>query len=71
MQLDTFEEIDGTRYLYDAAKPGEKYEVVVLLDGKGDDTEDEDDAAGGVVKIAEECYKIFAFPGHPAIPPSH
>lgn len=61
--LDTFDEVDGVNYLWASAVPEKKYEVVALLDCTGDETDDPDLASGGVVKIGEENYMVFTFPG--------
>lgn len=60
-RLDTFDTIDGKHYLWNANSPDKKYEVVNLLNHSGDDTDDPDDAAGGVVKLGEESYTVFTF----------
>lgn len=58
---DTFDTIDGKHWLYAEANPERKCEVVTLLDYLGEETDDPEEAAGGVVKIAEECYTVFSF----------
>lgn len=60
-RLDTFDTIDGKHWLWLASAPEKKYEVVSLLDHSGEETDDPDFAAGGVVKLAEECFTIFEF----------
>lgn len=61
IKADTFDRIDGKMWLYNSENPKQRYEVVSLLDSFGDDTDDEEIAAGGVVKIAEEHFRIFHF----------
>lgn len=56
---DTFDTIDGKHYLFAAATPENRREVVALLDYSGDETDDPEEAAGGVVKITEGCYTTF------------
>lgn len=56
---DTFDTIDGQNVLYNSRSPEKKYEVVALLDSSGEDTDDPEEAAGGVVKLADECFTIF------------
>lgn len=60
-RLDTFDTIDGTHYLYAADKPDQRYEVVSLLDRDGEDVDDPEDAAGGVVKLGESSFTTFMF----------
>ena len=60
-RLDTFDTIDGKHFLWAAADPEKRYEVVALLDAAGDDTDDPEDAAGGVVKLGEESFTVFNF----------
>jgi len=49
-------------YLFSSAAPDEKFRVTNLMGRNGDDTEDLEDAYGGVVKIREDCYMVFTFP---------
>lgn len=58
---DTFEEIDGKLWLFNSKAPARKCEVTNLLDADGDETDDPEIAVGGVVKIADGCYKVFTF----------
>lgn len=56
---DTFDTIDGKNVLYNSRYPDRHYEVVSLLDRRGDEVTDPEEAAGGVVKLAEECFTTF------------
>lgn len=58
---DMFDTIDGKHVLWNSKNSDHKYEVVSLLDHSGDETDDPDDAAGGVVKLADECFTTFTF----------
>jgi len=58
---DMFDTIDGKNVLWNSRNPYRKYEVVSLLDHAGDETDDPDEAAGGVVKFADECFVTFTF----------
>lgn len=60
---DTYDVIDGKRVVYNSAAPDRKCEVTNLLDADGDETEDEDAAVLGVVKIADGCFTIFYLTG--------
>lgn len=60
-RLDTFEDIDGRNWLYAKANPEKRYEVVALLDRSGDETDDVEEAAGGVVKLGENSFTTFTF----------
>ncbi len=60
-RLDTFEDIDGKNWLYAKAAPDKKYEVVALLDIGGDETDDVELAAGGVVQLGESSFTTFMF----------
>lgn len=62
LNLDMYEIILGVRVAWDSKNPDDKYPVVTLLDGEGEDTEDEEKAVGGVIKLEEESFTIFAFP---------
>ncbi len=57
--VDTFDTIDGKHVLYNSRSPSKHYEVVSLLDHCGEETDDPEEAAGGVVKLADECFTIF------------
>lgn len=59
--LDTFETIEGKHYLSNARYPDKRYEVVSLLDRSGNDTDDPEDAAGGVVQFGQESFGVFTF----------
>lgn len=56
---DEFDTIDGKHYVYNKLTPDNRREVVSLLDFCGEETNDPEEAAGGVVKIAEECFVVF------------
>jgi hypothetical protein len=60
-RLDTFDTVDGKHFLYAADKPDRRYEVVSLLDSSGDETDDPEDAAGGVVQLGEASFTTFTF----------
>lgn len=57
--VDMFDTIDGKHVLFNSASPDKKYEVVTLLDHCGDETDDPEEATGGVVKLADECFTTF------------
>lgn len=58
---DTFGAVDGRHYVWAAIDPATKFEVVSLLDFGGDETDDPDLAAGGVVKFDESSFSVFTF----------
>lgn len=58
---DTFDTIDGRHVVYSSEAPERKCEVVELLDYSGEPTDDPEEAAGGIVKIAEECFVTFTW----------
>lgn len=60
---DTFDTIDGQHVLYSSRDPERKFKVVALLDRNGDDTDDPEEAAGGVVQLADECFTTFTWGG--------
>ena len=60
---DTFDTIDGKHFLWNSKTPDRKFEVVELLDSNAETTDDPECAAGGVVKLADECFTTFMFNG--------
>lgn len=58
-EIDTFDTIDGKHVVYSCQNPDEKYSVVSLLDGKGDETDDPEKAAGGIIQLGEKCFTTF------------
>lgn len=60
-RLDTFDTIDGAHWHWAANNPEKKYEVVSMLDNTGQETDDPEEAAGGVVKLGEESFTVFTF----------
>lgn len=59
IRLDTFDGDPGEYVLYNSKNPDKRYEVVSLLDGDGEEAEDVECAAGGVVKINENSFMAF------------
>lgn len=60
-RMDTFDTIDGKHMLWLSSDPDRKFEVVALLDARGDDVDDPEEAAGGIVKLGEESFTTFMF----------
>jgi len=61
LTLDSFDRVDGKPYLFNSATPNVRFPVVSMLDSAGDETQDEEQAAGGVVEIGEEQFMVFTF----------
>lgn len=57
--VDTFDTIDGIHVVYSSKSPERTYEVCSLLDYCGEHTDDPEEAAGGVIKFADECFVVF------------
>lgn len=60
-RLDTFDTIDGQHWLWAESDPEKRYPVVALLDMGGRETDDPEEAEGGVVKLGEESFTVFTF----------
>lgn len=58
---DMFDTIDGRHWVWSKRTPDKRFEVVSLLDRSGEEVTDPEEAVGGVVKLAEECFTIFTF----------
>lgn len=59
--VDMFDTIDGKNVAYNTQNPSVVYEVVDMLDANGEETDDPDKAVGGIVKFAEDCFKVFFY----------
>jgi len=62
IDFDSIDEDEEGHYLFSSLRPDEKFRVTNLIDRNGDDTEDLEEALGGVVKIHETCFMVFTFP---------
>lgn len=60
-RADTFDTIDGKHWVWHTETPDDRREVVSLLDGQGKETDDPEQAFGGVVQVAEEQFQIITF----------
>lgn len=64
VRLDTYDTDDSGKtlgWLSHSANPSVRYEVVELMDAEGGETKDIDLAIAGIVKIADEHFKVFTF----------
>lgn len=59
---DTFDTIEGKHWLFNSAQPKVRYEVVSMLTRNGEQTDDPERAAGGVMQVGPECFMVFEFP---------